>query len=189
MGGQLGSSSTCSLALYSSTAKIPFPKICGFWGFRAGAKIRGAPALQTRFKRNCHVCIEMVSIKTCFPRVRAVLKSSSAKNFKLLRQKTSKQKRFTSRKLQERKVNLNPQNSWPQKTFWVRGRKSRTRNWNLEPEPQRKTQTQHAPGILMPMCCASSGARLKEATTLRDSRRSTGTETISSGYRKHDAVC
>jgi len=33
------------LALYSSPAKIPFPKICGFWGFRAGARIRGAPAL------------------------------------------------------------------------------------------------------------------------------------------------
>ena len=68
MGGQLGSSSSCSLALYSSTAKIPFPKICGFWGVRAGAKMRGAPALQTRFKRNRHVCIEMVSIETCFPR-------------------------------------------------------------------------------------------------------------------------
>ena len=30
--------------------------------------MRGAPALQTRFKRNRHVCIEMVSIETCFPR-------------------------------------------------------------------------------------------------------------------------
>ena len=32
-------------------------------------------------------------------------------------------------------------------------------------------------------------ARLAEATTLRDSCRSTGTETISSAYRKHGAVC
>ena len=31
-------------------------------------------------------------------------------------------------------------------------------------------------------------ARLAEATTLRDLRRSTGTETISSAYRKHGAV-
>ena len=118
---------------------------------------------------------------------------------KLLRQKTSKQTssakklpnswKFTSRKLQKRKVNLNPQNSWPQKTVWVRGRKSRTRNCYLEPEPQRKTQTQHAPGILMPTCCTTTCAQLKEAMTLRDSRRSTGTETISSAYRKHGAVC
>ena len=67
MGGQLGSSSSSALALYSSTAKVSLPKICGFWGVRAGAEMRGAPALQTRFKRNRHVCIEMVSIKTCFP--------------------------------------------------------------------------------------------------------------------------
>ena len=30
--------------------------------------MRGAPALQTRFKKNRQVCIEMVSIETCFPR-------------------------------------------------------------------------------------------------------------------------
>ena len=68
MGGQLGSSSSSTWRLYSSTAKIPFLKICRFWGVRAGAKMRGAPPLQTRFKRNRHVCIEMVSIETCFPR-------------------------------------------------------------------------------------------------------------------------
>ena len=62
-------------------------------------------------------------------------------------------------------------------------------DWNLEPEPQRKTQTQHAPEVLMPTCCTTTCAQLKEAMTLRDSRRSTGTETISSAYRKHGAVC
>ena len=31
------------LVLYSSTAKISLPEICGFWGVRAGAKMRGAP--------------------------------------------------------------------------------------------------------------------------------------------------
>ena len=184
MGGQLGS----TLLLWHCIA-APQKYLCRRFA------VSGGSARARRFGGHPHSKPASKEIATSaskwwvLKRVSASKKSSSAKNFKLLRQKTSKQKRFTSRKSQKRKVNLNPQNSWPQKTFWVRGRKSRTRNWNLEPEPQRKTQTQHAPGILMPMCCASSGARLKEATTLRDSRRSTVTETISSGYRKHDAVC
>ena len=123
-------------------------------------------------------------------RVSASKKSSSAKNFKLLRQKTSKQKRFTSRKSQKRKVNLNPQNSWPQKTVWVRGRKSRTRNCYLEPEPQRKNHANATRGSdSHAYVLHKLRARLEEATTLHDSRRSTGTETISSAYRNHSAVC
>ena len=75
MGGQLGSSSSSCLVLYSSPAKIPFPKICGFWGVRAGAKMRGAPPLQTRFERNRHVCIEMVSADMRrFPGLKKVLR-------------------------------------------------------------------------------------------------------------------
>ena len=116
MGGQLGSSS-CFGDCIAAPQKIPFPKICGFWGVRAGAKIRGAPALQTRFKRNRHVCIEMVSIKTCFPRVRAVLKSSSAKNFKLLRQKNFQTKKVHVKKIAKTKGQLKPAKFLTTKNF------------------------------------------------------------------------
>ena len=82
-------------------------------------------------------------------------KKTSAKKLQVLRQKTSKQKPESSRQVRKSQKRKDPQNSWPQKTVWVRGRKSRTRNCYLEPEPQRKNQTQHAPRILMPTCCTS----------------------------------
>ena len=42
MGRQLGSTLLVALVLYSSIAKISLPKICGFWGVRAGTNNRGA---------------------------------------------------------------------------------------------------------------------------------------------------
>ena len=65
MGGQLGST-LLALRLYSSTAKISLPQICGFWGVRAGAKIRGALQLGSSaqsFPRTRPICAVFPGLK------------------------------------------------------------------------------------------------------------------------------
>ena len=189
MGGQLGSSS-CFGDCIAAPQKYLSRRFAVSGGSAQARRFGGHPHSKPASKEIATSASKWWVLKRVFRDKKCewaktkINSISSAKNFQ------TKSWKFTSRKLQKRKVNLNPQNSWPQKTVWVRGRKSRTRNCYLEPEPQRKNQTQHAPRILMPTCCTSyvrDWRKRRRYATRAD--RLVRTETISSAYRKHGAVC
>ena len=120
---------------------------------------------------------------------------------KLLRQKTSKQTSSAKLKLPNKilkvhvkkiaktKGQLKPAKFLTTKnclSLWsqVTDAKLESRTWTTKKKPNAtRAEDSHA------YVLHKLRARLAEATTLRDSRRSTGTETISSAYRKHGAVC